>query len=101
MIQPFKCEHSLFRSLADGYRTFDFRRWDEDDPRINRLEWFNLPATIQARPPDSDLVAFIDKETGEVIYFYFEGIRQIPGGPGWVIIHLGERADPSTEKNVE
>jgi len=79
----FKSEDSLWRQLATGERTFDFRRNDPADPRIQRLR----------RKPMTSHVWFLNKATEQMLRLPFKGIRILSGtNRKWVMLRLGEYA---------
>lgn len=114
----FKSEDSMWQMLASGEKTFDARRWDIDDPRIVRLargHWVDYePATRTLRALgneqlakafeqtgahyefDEPHVCFLNKATGEIQKFRFQGLNFLPWAPGWCFMELGgivERKD--------
>ena len=88
-MEPFKCEHSLFLSLQDGSRKFDFRRWDMNDERVYALSAFSRREG-EASVPDVPSVTFVDKETGEALTLRYRSMEFRHWAPGWVFIVLGE-----------
>ncbi len=88
-MEPFKCEHSLFLSLQDGSRKFDFRRWDLSDERIYALSVFSRREG-EPSVPEIPSVTFVDKETGEALTLRYRGMEFRHWATGWVFIRLGE-----------
>lgn len=89
----FKCEDSIWQALADGTKTWDYRRYDMNDDRIYRLSFGSWekdppPGRQQAWSPDVSCISFLNKATGEVLKFRYRGMEFVPWAPGWVFLQL-------------
>ena len=101
----FKTEDSLWQMLADGSKTWDARKWDPRDERIRRLaKWTWGPALGETKRkglegqryhPTEFFVAFINKASGQIATFQYEGMSMEEWAPGWAFLQLGERVWPS------
>ena len=90
----FKTEDSIWQCLADGTKTWDYRRYDMSDDRIYRLSRGSFeknppPGRQLAWSPDVSFVSFLNKATGEVLKFRYRGIEFVPWAPGWCFLQLG------------
>ncbi len=94
----FKTEDSIWQTLADGTKTWDYRRYDLNDlsdDRISRLslgfwEKDSPPWRQPAWSPDVSFVSFLNKATGEVLKFRYRGMEFVPWAPGWCFLQLGD-----------
>ena len=93
----FKTEDSLWQTMAEGKKCWDARFFDISDDRIYRLCWgsweSNPPRGRRLRQPayipEEVKVCFLNKATGEVLQFRFNGIEFTDWAPGWCFIQLG------------
>jgi hypothetical protein len=90
----FKTEDSIWQNLADGTKTWDYRRYDMSDDRIYRLCWGSWekdppPGRQPTWSPDVFFVSFLNKATGEVLKFRYRGMEFVPWAPGWTFLMLG------------
>jgi len=110
----FKSEHSLWLMLVSGEKTWEARRYDMTDDRINRLTWsrdvngapgnhikgfkdvgphLRLPEVpLQGHVPVETEVGFLDKQTGQHAFFEYKGMEFVAWEPGWCFLQLGKRS---------
>ena len=110
MAEPieFKVEHSLFLSLEDGTRSFDMRWWDIADDRIYAMSWSRPLEPVNTAFPDlqakvweAEHISFRDKETDEVLTFFYKGVEFPEWAPAWGFIQLGERVNAEGEEPTD
>lgn len=105
MMIEFKTEASLWEMMADinpftggSAKPFDMRRWDISDDRIYRLSWGETGGAreqigddLTGLPwfPDEKEVGFVNKTTGEIIAFEYQGVLFPSWAPGWGFLQLG------------
>ncbi len=80
----FKVEGSLSDMMRRGEKPFDIRRHDMSDDRIYRLMWCDVDHN-----PIVKEVGFIDKASGETLYYSYLGVAFTDAMPGWCILRLG------------
>ncbi len=86
----FQSEDSLWQMLLSGEKTFDMRRWDLGDDRIERLSCGHVEYP-DAWVPAEPTVSFQNKATGEILNFEYLGVEFTPWAPNWGFILLGDR----------
>ncbi len=82
----FKCEDSLWRMLASGEKTWDARRYDLSDERIDKLSrsWYRTGRRVKE-------VSFENKASGDILNFEFkELVLGFSWAPDWCFIILGK-----------
>jgi hypothetical protein len=90
----FKSDDSLWLMLAKGIKTWDARRFDTSDPRIQRLtlgHWEQDPPPGR-RPSyeyDERFVCFLNKLTGQTLQFRYRGFITPGWALGWCFLQLG------------
>jgi len=89
----FKSEDSIWRTLEDGSKKFDYRRYDLADERIYRLSWGRRDGWGDGLGIiwNEDFVSFLNKDTGEFLTFHYCGMEFVPWAPGWCFLLLGHR----------
>lgn len=94
-IPTFKTEDSLWQMLTTGEKTWDARKWDLGDERIQRLAKMvreELPVGGYASFPLEEQVAFLNKASGQIAVFQYKGYHHlVDWAPGWCFLLLGER----------
>ena len=90
----FKTEDSIWQSLADGTKTWDYRRYDMSDDRIYALSFGSwekdpLPGRQPAWSQDVSIISFLNNATGEVLKFRYRGMEFVPWAPGWCFLQFG------------
>jgi len=90
----FKSEDSLWQLLAKGIKTWDARRFDPTDPRIQRLipgHWEKNPnpGRLSFWEYDEPFICFENKLTGQILQFKYRGFITPGWAPGWCFLQLG------------
>lgn len=115
----FKCESSLWDMMASGEKTFDMRRFDTADNRIQRLRWGSARDTyavisrshkvdegsrlqldrrmtaheVTIWEPEVEAISFINKVTGDTLTFRYRSMEFADWAPGFCFLLLGERVE--------
>jgi len=92
----FKTEDSVWQMMREGRKNWDGRFHDISDERIYRLSWGEweetpFPGQQPSWKPVEPFVGFLNKVTGQVLRFRFEGLKLPHWTPGWCFIMLGDR----------
>ena len=102
----FKSEPTLWAMLAQvssegqAFKPFDMRWWDiSGDDRIYRLSVGATRPMLRERGwvPAEKEVSFVNKATGELLTFEYQGVEFTAWAPGFGFILLGKLLSPPVE----